>query len=490
MVAVAAVVLAAGVTTAAASATPASKADAANLKPSPNKNTRPGSASPKSKASAQARKTQQRVEVVSSRTETDTVWANPDGTFSQETAQAPIRAKDAAGKLAPIDTDLVSRGGRLAPKVATGDVAFSADGTGEGASFNLTRNQSVGLSFKGDLGAPTIKNGSATYAVKTPTPVPTGETVRLSALPNGFTSNVLLSQAPTTAPTYTFTLHLNGLSASLKDNALQLAKSDGTVVAQSRRLQMWDSRKDAAGDPATLTDVDAKLTPTTNGDVELTLTPSMAFLTDPQTQYPVTIDPDISALPARGDTYYFNGQSTSDSRGSDYRLRTGFQDGATYRSLVTFGYKQYVGQTVTAASLTLRQYSSATCTNKTSNLFPVTADSAATITWNTKPTVSTDGRWKSSKSFNHGQGTCPDAFESQDVTAMVSAWSGGQLNGDTAGLARQGIEMRASSENDGTYDKRFCSLNLSGTDDLNCNDAAYIPVLSVPTTTNPKRRRC
>ena len=39
--------------------------------------------------------------------------------------------------------------------------------------------------------------------------------------------------------------------------------------------------------------------------------------------------------------------------------------------------------------------------------------------------------------------------------------------------------MRAEFEQDGSYEKRFCSANESGSSDLNCDDAAYNPVLSV-----------
>ena len=234
---------------------------------------------------------------------------------------------------------------------------------------------------------------------------------------------------------------------------------------------------DEAGDPSNTAPVEAKLVQGEAGSAQLVLTPSMEFLEDPKTEYPTTIDPDIAAAEEAGDTYYFEGQAATDSRGSDYRLRTGYQDGATHRSLVTFGYKDFVGENVTKAELKLHQYSSATCTAKESNAFPTLTDTVASITWANRPTIDDSSRFKGSKSFNHGQGSCPDAWEAMDVTSIVSAWAGGAINSDLAGLKRQGIELRASSESDGSHDKRFCSRNDASSG--NCDDPALAPVLSV-----------
>ena len=476
VVTVALAVMAAVMTATPSTATPEAK-PVTKLKPSPDKNTKKGSESDRGKAQAKARKSKKRVEVKSEQTTTESVFANPDGTFSQEKAATPIRAKDANGKLAPIDTDLTKRANRLNPKVATGEVSFSAAGDGELATYEVAEGASVGVDFARDLGAPKVDGSAATYSVagsKT-------ETVKVAALPDGFTSHVVLAEAPKTAPTYSFALNLDGLTAALKDNRLELSNDQGKVVATSRPFQMWDAARDTAGDPSNVAAVDAKLIDTANGSKTLQLTPSMAYLSNPTTKYPVTVDPDIAKVEARGDTYYFNGQSPTDSRGSDYRLRTGYQDGATHRSLVTFGYEDYVGQTVTKATLKLRQYSSATCTAKQNEAHPIKADVPGTITWDTRPQIEDTARFRSTNTSNHGQSGdgCPDDFEDFDVTPQISAWAGGTLNSDTAGLNRQGIELRAASENDGSYDKRFCSLNLSGDDDLNCNESEYVPVLSV-----------
>lgn len=477
IVAVAALAVMAAVMTAAPSTAALNPVEVSTSKPSPDKNTKKGEASERGKAQAKARKTKKRVEVKGEQTPTTNLIANPDGTFSHEKAAAPIRAKDKDGKLALIDTDLTQAGSSLEPKVTTGEVSFSGTGQGALATYEVERGATVRLGYAGALGAPATDGSDAVYPIEGSNT----EEVKVAALPDGFVSHVLLSEAPTEAPTYTFTLKLDGLTAELKNNRLELSNADGKVMAESRPLQMWDAARDAAGDPSNVESVETKLVDGANGGKELQLTPSMEYLSDPKTQYPVTVDPDIAKVEDRGDTYYFNGQAPTDSRGSDYRLRTGYQDGATHRSLVTFGYEDYIGQTVTQATLRLRQYSSATCTAKKNEAYPIKADTTAVITWDTRPEIEDTARFRTSNTSNHGQSGdgCPDAFEDFNVTPQVSAWAGATLNSDTAGKNRQGIELRAASENDGSYDKRFCSANPSGDSSLACSTSAYTPVLSV-----------
>lgn len=62
---------------------------------------------PESEASALAAQTGERVAVDEATTESSQVFANPDGTFTQEMNAAPVRARQDDGSWAPIDTTLV-----------------------------------------------------------------------------------------------------------------------------------------------------------------------------------------------------------------------------------------------------------------------------------------------------------------------------------------------------------------------------------------------
>lgn len=191
--AVASVVLAGGVLAGIpAQAAEAEQPELGSPASEPNQNKGRGGASAFGVASAKAQKTDERVEIVAERTETDSVFANPDGTFTREHATAPIRAEDADGDLAPIDTDLAKDGNRLAPAVATGEVSFTADGEGRLATYDVAGGGRVGMDFVGELGSPQVEGAAATY----PVAGAEGVSVRTSAGADGFAADVILAEPP------------------------------------------------------------------------------------------------------------------------------------------------------------------------------------------------------------------------------------------------------------------------------------------------------
>ncbi|MFD6127674.1 LamG domain-containing protein, partial [Streptomyces hydrogenans] len=83
-------------------------------------------ATPEAVASEVAAETGQREEVLTRRTETSQLFANPDGTFTQESNAAPVRARKADGSWSAIDTTLVGTGdGRVAAEATVSQVHFS-----------------------------------------------------------------------------------------------------------------------------------------------------------------------------------------------------------------------------------------------------------------------------------------------------------------------------------------------------------------------------
>jgi hypothetical protein len=63
-----------------------------------------------------ARATGERVEDVSQRTEYAQVFANPEGSWTSEAANEPVRVRDERGGWHPVDTALVERDGVLSPR--------------------------------------------------------------------------------------------------------------------------------------------------------------------------------------------------------------------------------------------------------------------------------------------------------------------------------------------------------------------------------------
>ncbi|KQY55824.1 hypothetical protein ASD11_15075 [Aeromicrobium sp. Root495] len=511
----------------------------------PNRNKTDGSASEVAKALEASRKSNKAVEVVSERDATTTVFANPDGTVTQKQALAPIRAKDTDGKYVPIDLDLTEEGKRLAPKVSTDDVSFSADGTGPVSSLDVGKGRKIELSLDRDLAAPTVDGPVARYQIesekastpdaasrdeKTPSPTPTNandetqnnqpdaeaspgpsesatpepktttapdepksapSTVEVGPVSGGFTTNIELPQAPTGEPVYRFTIKAGGLKVVLKDQHLTFLDGD-TEVATSRRLVMWDSNVDSAGDPTSPADVAATLE-ASGDDYVLELRPSTKYLQSSERKYPVTIDPTIS-LPRRGDTFYFSNQASGDtSHTEDFNLRVGSDDGARrFRSVIVFKYNRVLGTVVDQAKLTLKQYSSGAgstgCGPQPTGFYPVDGKVAAYPTWlSGQPVVNYDARWRTTVSFNKAAtaGCSGAGFVDVDVTPMVRGWAGAQQNADpgnpptgVSGGPEQAVVLRAPDELDQTQEKRFCSINFDSTTSY-CKTADVIPTLDI-----------
>jgi hypothetical protein len=81
-----------------------------------------------------ARSEGKRVEVTGARTEYSTLWANPEGTLTAESATGPIRARNAQGEWAPLDQNLESlANGHVGPKNVVDPFTTSGGSTGGAA---------------------------------------------------------------------------------------------------------------------------------------------------------------------------------------------------------------------------------------------------------------------------------------------------------------------------------------------------------------------
>jgi len=137
--------------------------------------------SPEVAASAAAVASGDRVEVTAQRTETSQVFANPDGTFTQETNAAPVRARRADGSWAAIDTTLEASGdGSIRAKSTATDMTFS--GGGQKNLVTLTQGgKSLSLAWPSVLPKPAVSGSSATYPDVLP-----GVDLKVTALGTGF----------------------------------------------------------------------------------------------------------------------------------------------------------------------------------------------------------------------------------------------------------------------------------------------------------------
>ncbi|MFJ4780280.1 FG-GAP-like repeat-containing protein [Streptomyces sp. NPDC088762] len=294
------------------------------------------------KAKDDAKKSGKPVELTSKRTETDDVWANPDGTLTQNHALVPVRVYR-GGKLVDADTTLAkAAGGRIAPAATAVGLSFSGGGTG--ALVTMRKDgRDVSLTWPKPLPAPKLDGNTATYAN-----ILDGVDLRVVADVNGFSHQIVVKtrKAAENPALATLDFGLEGKGVTLRKEAngeLRALDPTGKAVFSAAKPQMWDSGAEkilpqatagatnptptadpktaapktsalkaapaaeaaaaqaaapAAADQAPVPAVDGISNGSKEADLgvdlkgsKLTLKPDHKLLTAPETTYPVVIDP-------------------------------------------------------------------------------------------------------------------------------------------------------------------------------------------------------
>ncbi|MFE7213899.1 sugar-binding protein, partial [Streptomyces sp. NPDC057611] len=265
-----------------------------------------------------------RVEALSERTETSTTWVNKDGSLTTELTAGPVRFTDeGTGEWREVDLDLVQGAdGAVKPKAhpsglrlsgKSGTPAKSLKAAQQAEATDLATlgegDQQITLQWKGGLPQPKLDGTRAEYVNAVP-----GADVVVEATRTGFEQYVELKQRPETGDaggySYTLPLKAEGLKAT------QLA--DGSVLFTDKKAQkravmpapvMWDATVDErSGEHTRRARVGLKVVQK-GASVDLVITPDADFLVDPDTKYPVTIDPSTSSLSNVFDTYVQQGET-------------------------------------------------------------------------------------------------------------------------------------------------------------------------------------
>ena len=352
---------------------PATVAAAAELDGGDTPQSRPDQAA----ALAAAKTSGERVEI-SPQTDVDRqVFAEPDGSLTAEVNSGPVRAKNAAGDWAPINTDLVEANGRLVPKNVPGDLSLSAGGDNAFARADAKGDgtaKALVWQWPTELPEPVVDGPTATYRDA----APGGADLVVTATPSGFVHHVVLEEPPAPgAPPLQLTIPVTTPGSELRETstgALEVKDNDtGNAVVTAPSPVMWDASGTAEADPFGQV-VDTAVVDTQAGS-KIVLSPDEDFLTDPDTVYPVTIDPSYTVGPYTiADTYIDNvlgsvGQPTSPE------LRVGTTNSGTtrFRSFLKFDDTSWNGTTVNSATLTLRNFASGTCTASSIQAARITA---------------------------------------------------------------------------------------------------------------------
>ncbi|WP_172387138.1 DNRLRE domain-containing protein [Streptomyces sp. MNP-20] len=437
----------------------------------------PKAATDASGAVLKARLDGKRVEVVGSRTETRTVWANPDGTLTEDQSAGPVRFRAEDGSWRSVDINLAER--------ADGSVAAKAHPLGltlagpapERADTAATRRlradepvpaatplvslkspegQRVELGWRGALPAPRIDGTKATY----PEALPHADLI-VDATRTGFEQFLSLKSraAVDEAGTLRMTLTAKGLTAKASPDGgvtfvdTGTGKAAGTLPAPV----MWDARVDArSGEHPHRAPVEMAFAQ--RGDtVDLTLTPDAKFLADSETRFPVTVDPSVNLL-STFTTFVQEGWTTDQSTAKELKLGNN-GSGQVARSFLRFDNRPVKNAEIKSATLKLWNHHSWSCQARAWEVWDTNAAGTATR-WDSQPKW--NRKWATStqtKGFGSG---CADGWVSADITSLAQAWATNPYNENILGL-------RAADEKDPHAWKRFNSRNAAGD----------VPVISV-----------
>ncbi|WP_254402007.1 DNRLRE domain-containing protein [Streptomyces sp. AC555_RSS877] len=409
-------------------------------------------ASDQASALLMARLQDRKIEVLSGRTADSTTWALPSGALQTAAYAGPIRVKQ-DGVWQAIDTALSDTGAVLEPKAAAADIAVSDGGDKRLASVTKG-DTTLGLGWENTLPTPTVKGDTASYGLGG------GQTLTVTALPQGISQNVVLASAPDGAVSYRIPLDLDGLKLSQADSGhLLLKDTDGKLVAEAPAPMMWDSSKDpVSGEPEHLAQVATTVETASDGSQTLVLTADADFFRQDLT-YPVTVDP-TSTLAVTTDTWVQT-PDYPDSQVSSPELKSGTYDNGTNkaRSYLKFGVSAFAGKHIVDTNLSLYSYYSSTCstTGAGTQVRRITSDwSSSAITWGAQPSTTATGAVTNTAALGYSS-SCPAGTMNFDVDGIVQAWADGSAN--------YGLQVRGADETDPYTWRRFRSANYISGDD-------------------------
>ncbi|MET8527945.1 LamG domain-containing protein [Micromonospora sp. NPDC005172] len=349
--------------------------------PAPKPATGASEAADPESASAAARRSGERVEVASARTELTQVFANPSGGFTAEMAVQPQRVKRADGSWATVDLALGRAADGWRPTSSVADVRFSAGG--DAAAVVLSRNgRSFSLSWPGGLPQPAVSGDAATYADVLP-----GTDLVLRATRTGFT-HVLVVKTPEAAANprlRELRFDLGGDARVVRGpNGRLSALAGDELLAAADTAVMWDSRADvvpsgqrsvtasggssepsssaAPGDRARIAPVGVEV-----ADGDLVLRPDVALLAPAGATFPVYIDPAWSTGKSRWAYSTNNNSNNTDT--SVARVGRDPDSGKLYRSYFDFPLTTVRGKHIESAYVQMKLDHSWSCGNTPTYLY-------------------------------------------------------------------------------------------------------------------------
>lgn len=389
-------------------------------------------------ATAEARRLGRSVEVESETSATNSVVANPNGTFTLTSHREPVRVRRDSVWV-PVDTTLrFNADGSVAPVATDQPITFSGGGTSPMVTIGKT-GRSISLRWPAALPTPSLSGSSATY----PNVLP-GVDLVVNAQAESFTQVLVVKDATAAGNPALSALKLNAETDGLQltaaaDGAMTAADETGATVFTGPPPTMWDSTLDqrlggkpSAQDPGSgrVNHVPARLTQIATARAgaakryEIALAPPTGALRGPDVKYPLFVDPpftgakiNFAVVRSNGSTLY----NTTDELKTGYCGWSGCNGTGTYRSYFDLNVSAISGRTTTAeiygATLNvLATHNAHNCTGEVVRLY--SANSITTKPAWPGPAVA---HLATSSPFNYGGGSaCPANWTRWGGTYMTN----------------------------------------------------------------------
>ncbi|MFI1196581.1 RHS repeat-associated core domain-containing protein [Micromonospora sp. NPDC020750] len=404
-----------------------------------------------------ARLTGQRVRITGMTTETAEYVAHPNGQVEATVHASPVRIRR-DNRWVPVDLTLQpAADGSVRAQAHPLDLRISGarEAGGELAAVGAGDGR-LSMGWAGALPAPVLAGNRATYPE-----VAAGIDLVVEATRTGFSQFLTVKnrQAVDRLPTLAFPLTGKGLSSFSQDSSggLLLKDAKGRPIAAVPAPEMWDARRNpGTEEPTRRAVVSAKSErPTTRSGqasgLTMRLSPDLAWLKDPATQYPVTIDPQVNPLYTTFDTYVKEGDNVD--RGGANDLQLGLLAGTPNtkaRSFVHWGVSALRGKQITSATVNFWNFWSNTCTATSWEIWSTGAASSATR-WGTQPTWA---QQEATSTQTKGGTACADGWVSISGTTFFQRAA-------TANQSTAYMGVRGTNEASPDSFKQFRSRNAA-----------------------------
>ncbi|GAQ70172.1 tRNA(Glu)-specific nuclease WapA precursor [Streptomyces turgidiscabies] len=319
-------------------------------------------------------------------------------------------------------------------------------------------DEQIVLQWKGGLPKPKLDGTRAEYVNAVP-----GADVVVEATRTGFEQYVEIKERPGSGGySYTLPLKAKGLKAKqLSDGSILFTDKKNNKRAVMPAPVMWDATVDKrSGEHTNRAKVGLKVLQK-GSSVDLVITPDAEFLTDPGTQYPVTVDPSTSSLSNVFDTYVQQGETVDWSTDTELDLGnpgTTNSDGTprTARSFISWNTTPIQDALVLDAKLSLWNFHSGNNTDCALYPWEVWSTGAASRSsrWTAQPSWTAK---KATSTETRGNTSCtaqPDGWINADATTLVQEWA-------SAKATRGHMGLRATSETALGQWKRINSANAA-----------------------------